>query len=89
MSFCVRLALRAAAADGQAPRRMLTLAIAADLVAETCLQNLFNAIYHATVLVTFLALAAEGVRRETADASCDMVSAPDGIQPPSRDRAIA
>jgi O-antigen ligase len=69
VGLCVWMALRTAAADRQAPRRTLTLAIAADLVAESCLQNLFNAIYHATVLVTFLALAAESARRE-AEAPC-------------------
>jgi O-antigen ligase len=74
---CVRMALRAAAVDGCGPRRMLTLAIAADLLAESCLQNLFNAIYHATVLVAFLALAAEAARREA------------GEPPPAAEAAVA
>ncbi len=39
-------------------RRTLLLAIAADLVAESLLQNLLNAIYHATVLVLVLSLVA-------------------------------
>ena len=78
---CVRMALRAAAVDGCGPRRMLTLAIAADLVAESCLQNLFNAIYHATVLVTFLALAAKGAERDAAGPPCAKVPRQDGGDP--------
>jgi O-antigen ligase len=60
-----RTALRAAARDaggGDPARRTLLLAIAADIVAEACLQNLFNAVHHATVLVVFLALAAAATR---------------------------
>jgi hypothetical protein len=34
------------------------LVIAADIVAESSLQNLFNAVHHAAVLALFLALAA-------------------------------
>ena len=59
----VRTALRAATRDpGDPVRRALVLAIAADIVAESCLQNLFNAVHHATVLVVFLALAAAAAR---------------------------
>lgn len=54
-----RTALRAAARCPDDPvRRALLLAVAADVVAESCLQNLFNAVHHATVLALFLALAA-------------------------------
>lgn len=35
------------------------LVIAADLVAGALLQNLFNAVYHLTVLVLILCLASE------------------------------
>ena len=46
---------------------MLILAIAADLVAEACLQNLLNAVYHATVLILVLTLAATMAGRENVD----------------------
>ena len=53
----VRTALMAAA-DAPAVRRALLLALASDLIAESLFQNLFNAIYHATVLVLLLCLGA-------------------------------
>ena len=54
----VRTALRAAV--GAHPvRRALLLVLASDLIAESLFQNLFNAIYHATVLVLLLCLAAQ------------------------------
>ena len=43
--------------------RALILAIAADLIAEACLQNLLNAVYHATVLILILCLAVAATRR--------------------------
>ncbi|HVG87847.1 MAG TPA: hypothetical protein VM823_02670, partial [Gaiellales bacterium] len=58
VGLLVRTALVAAVADPVPERRALMLVIAADIVAESCLQNLFNAIHHATVLVLFLAVAA-------------------------------
>lgn len=58
----VRTALRAAARDPDPVRRALVLAIAADVVAESSIQNLFNAVHHATVLVLFLAVAAAAAR---------------------------
>jgi hypothetical protein len=62
----VRAARLAAARDEEPVRRTLALAVAADIVAEASLQNLFNAVYHATVLVIFLSLAAHGARRAPA-----------------------
>jgi O-antigen ligase len=62
VGLLVRTALVAAAADPVPERRALMLVIAADIVAESCLQNLFNAVHHATVLVLFLALAAHAPR---------------------------
>jgi O-antigen ligase len=72
-----RTALRAAARDpgGDPVRRTLMLAIAADVVAESCLQNLFNAVLHATVLVVFLALAAAATR-STGRASTPATNSP-------------
>ena len=53
----VRTALRGAV--GAAPaRRALLLVLASDLVAESLFQNLFNAVYHATVLVLLVCLGA-------------------------------
>jgi O-antigen ligase len=57
LAVLLRRALRAAAREDDPVRRTLILAIAADLVAEACLQNLLNAVYHATVLVLVLTLA--------------------------------
>lgn len=51
-------AIRAARRADAPERRMLLLVIAADLIAELCLQNLLNAVYHATVLILILCLAA-------------------------------
>ena len=62
VGLLVRTALVAAAMDPVPERRALLLVIAADIVAESCLQNLFNAIHHATVLVLFLAAAAMRAR---------------------------
>jgi O-antigen ligase len=59
----VRRALRAARDLADPVLRALILAIAADLVAEACLQNLLNAVYHATVLILILSLAVAAVRR--------------------------
>ena len=44
--------------------RALILVIAADLVAEACLQNLLNAVYHATVLILILCLAVAVTRQQ-------------------------
>lgn len=57
LGLLVRRAVRAARREDDPVRRTLVLAIAADLVAEALLQNLFNAVYHATVLVLVLSLA--------------------------------
>jgi O-antigen ligase len=43
--------------------RALILVIVADLVAEACLQNLLNAVYHATVLILILCLAVAATRQ--------------------------
>jgi hypothetical protein len=59
VGLLVRSALLAAAREGDPVRRTLALAVAADIVAEASLQNLLNAVYHATVLVAFLALAVQ------------------------------
>lgn len=79
----VRTALRSARRDPDPVRRTLALAVAADLVAEACLQNLLNAIYHATVLVIFLGLAAAaaGARGATAGAAPRPAAAPAGQGP--------
>lgn len=94
MGTIVRLALRAAAVDPLPARRLLALGVAADLVAECCLQNLFNAIYHATVLVTFLTLAAHTALREATGASAvpqeadpGQAAGPGPTFPPLRGRA--
>lgn len=58
IGLLVHWALRAARHADQPARRALLLVIAADLVAESLLQNLFNAVYHATVLVLVASLAA-------------------------------
>ena len=62
----VRRATRAARATNDPMLRALVLAIAADLIAETLLQNLLNAVYHATVLILILCLAVASARREHA-----------------------
>ena len=66
LALLVRRALRAARGEVDPVRRALMLAIAADLVAEACLQNLLNAIYHATVLILILSLAVAATRRPVA-----------------------
>jgi O-antigen ligase len=58
LGLLVRRAALAARRETDPVRRTLLLAIAADLVAESLLQNLLNAIYHATVLVLVLSLVA-------------------------------
>jgi O-antigen ligase len=65
----VRRALHAARATADPVLRALILAVAADLIAEACLQNLLNAVYHATVLVLILCLAVAAVRRPGAAAA--------------------
>ncbi|MFO1038684.1 MAG: O-antigen ligase family protein [Geminicoccaceae bacterium] len=57
-------ALRAADLDDDPVRRTLILIVAADILAECCLQNFFNAIYHATVLILVLTIAAALVRSQ-------------------------
>jgi O-antigen ligase len=57
LGVAVRRAVRAARSGIDPERRTLALAIAADLVAEALLQNLLNAVYHATVLFLMLTLA--------------------------------
>lgn len=58
LGLLVRRAVLAARREVDPVRRTLLLAIAADLVAESLLQNLLNAIYHATVLILVLSLVA-------------------------------
>ena len=57
LAVAVRRAVRVAREDIDPVQRTLALAIAADLVAEAFLQNLLNAVYHATVLFLLLTLA--------------------------------
>lgn len=57
LALLTRRALRAAVIEPDPLRRTLVAVIAADLLAEACLQNLLNAIYHATVLILVLCLA--------------------------------
>jgi hypothetical protein len=56
LTLLVRRAALAAARETDPVRRALLAVIAADLVAEACLQNLLNAVYHATVLILVLCL---------------------------------
>ena len=63
----LRRTVRAARAGSEPVLRALMLAIMADLVAEACLQNLLNAVYHATVLILILGVAvAVATRRRPA-----------------------
>jgi O-antigen ligase len=64
LALAVRRAVRTASSEIEPVRRALVLAIAADLVAEALLQNLLNAIYHATVLFLLLTLATTEVPPE-------------------------
>lgn len=64
LALLVRRAVRAAR-EADPVRRTLLLAIAADLLAEAALQNLFNAVYHATVLILILCLAAADASRQS------------------------
>jgi O-antigen ligase len=57
LALLVGRAVCAARHEADPQHRTLMLAIAADLVAEALLQNLFNAVYHATVLILVLSLA--------------------------------
>jgi hypothetical protein len=57
LALLIGRAVRAARCQADPQHRTLMLAIAADLVAEALLQNLFNAVYHATVLILVLCLA--------------------------------
>jgi hypothetical protein len=57
--------------DTLVERRVLLLAVAADLLAEASLQNILNAVYHATVLVIFLAVAAAATRSEGQESAAD------------------
>ena len=63
LTVLVRRAVRAARDAADPVLRALILAIAADLIAEACLQNLLNAVYHATVLILILCLAVAASRR--------------------------
>jgi hypothetical protein len=63
LALLLRRGLRAARDAADPVLRALILVILADLVAEACLQNLLNAVYHATVLVLILALAVADSRR--------------------------
>lgn len=62
LGLLVRRAVVAARDEADPLRRALMLAIAADLVAEALLQNLLNAIYHATVLILVLSLTVATTR---------------------------
>ena len=62
MTVLVRRAACAARDAADPVLRAMILAIAADLIAEACLQNLLNAVYHATVLILILCLAVATTR---------------------------
>ena len=82
LALLVRRAVRAARDAADPVLRALILAIAADLVAEACLQNLLNAVYHATVLILILCLAVAATpaaRRPSA--RCDHAPRPRRRQP--------
>ena len=64
LAVAVRRAVRVAREDIDPVQRTLALAIAADLVAEAFLQNLLNAVYHATVLFLLLTLATSPERAD-------------------------
>ncbi|MCB2054530.1 MAG: O-antigen ligase family protein [Geminicoccaceae bacterium] len=51
--------LRAAAIEAVPARRALMLVLAADMVTQSVLQNYFNTVYHATVLLMILAVVTE------------------------------
>lgn len=76
LGLLVRRAVRAARHEVDPLRRALMLAIAADLVAEALLQNLLNAIYHATVLVLVLSLAVATTRPQGSAARPGQAPAP-------------
>ena len=69
LALLVRRATRAARATDDPMLRALVLAIAADLIAETLLQNFLNAVYHATVLILILCLAVASARRSSRPAA--------------------
>src|SRR3954447_1151289 len=71
LTVLVQRAITAAREPLDPVLRALILVIAADLVAVTCLQNLLNAVYHATVLILILCLAAAAVRQRRVAASAE------------------
>jgi O-antigen ligase len=71
LTVLVQRAIVAAREPADPVLRALVLVIAADLVAEACLQNLLNAVYHATVLILILCLAAAAVRQRRVAASAE------------------
>ena len=71
LALLMRRGVQAARDSADPVLRALILAIVADLVAEACLQNLLNAVYHATVLVLILGLAVAGGRRVTVRVPAD------------------
>ena len=73
LAVAVRRAVRVTRENIDPVQRTLALAIAADLVAEAFLQNLLNAVYHATVLFLLLTLATSP---ERADASAMPLAEP-------------
>lgn len=76
LGLLVRRAVVAARDEADPQRRALMLAIAADLVAEALLQNLLNAIYHATVLILVLSLAVATTRSRASAARPGQAPAP-------------
>ncbi|MEK0083423.1 hypothetical protein [Benzoatithermus flavus] len=85
LSLLVHRAVRAARAEAEPVRRALVCAIAADLVTEACLQNLFNAVYHATVLILTLSLTIAAGQRQRADDATERTPAP--FRPPTAPEA--
>ena len=79
LALLLRRALRAARIERDPVMRALILAIAADLLAEACLQNLLNAVYHATVLILILSLAVAQAGRPVARPALDRTAGPEAV----------
>jgi uncharacterized membrane protein YoaK (UPF0700 family) len=56
----VRRAARRARVTADPVERVLLLALAADLLTQCLLQNYFNSVYHATVMVMLVGMLAAG-----------------------------
>jgi O-antigen ligase len=63
----VRRAARRARVTADPVERVLLLALAADLLTQCLLQNYFNSVYHATVMVMLVGMLAAGEEERRAD----------------------